>query len=324
MFFSVIVPVYNTNISFLEKCFVSLSSQKTQNTEYIIVDDGSDSLVSKFCDQFSITDNRFKIFHIAHSGVSEARNYGIEVSSGDYIIFVDADDALLTNALEIINSDINNTNADIYLFGYNEIKNNSDIILNAENICSSAISHNCNILDIAWNIIALNEPYDNYCLGSPWGKVFSRNFIIRNNIYFPKDISYSEDRLFLIKLLAKQPRIYAASHKVYAYFIRDSSLSRSFDISIIDRYYDAYLGFKNVIHDYFDSNPFLLSALPYAKIHFFENYIRILLSSRNKNIFQDFLIFKNIFFKQKVEKIDTKKIHSKLGVFLFWILYYVG
>lgn len=88
---SVIVPVYNVE-KYLERCVESIFKQTYKNIEIILVDDGSTDNSGKICDKFLKKDERVKVIHKENGGLSDARNAGLEILSGKYIMFVDSDD----------------------------------------------------------------------------------------------------------------------------------------------------------------------------------------------------------------------------------------
>ena len=96
---SVIVPVYNSE-RYLHRCINSILSQSYKNIEVIIVDDGSTDKSSIICDDYAKTDSRIKVFHQENQGVAAARQRGLELSSGDYIIHCDSDDWMDSCMLE--------------------------------------------------------------------------------------------------------------------------------------------------------------------------------------------------------------------------------
>lgn len=93
---SIIVPVYNVE-SYLERCIESLTNQTYRNIEIILINDGSTDISGKICDDYALKDHRIKVYHISNGGSSIARNYGLKMSSGDYIGFVDSDDWIKPN-----------------------------------------------------------------------------------------------------------------------------------------------------------------------------------------------------------------------------------
>lgn len=97
---SVIVTVYNTPNSDLKRCFDSILVQTYSEFEVIIIDDGSKTETAEYIDDFVKKDKRFQVHHIKNSGVSHARNLGLELAQGDYITFCDSDDALKEDFLQ--------------------------------------------------------------------------------------------------------------------------------------------------------------------------------------------------------------------------------
>ncbi len=90
---SVIVPVYNVE-KYLEKCVKSIQNQTYKNLEIILVDDGSPDNCGKMCDEFAKEDSRVKVIHKENGGLSDARNAGLSIATGEYITFVDSDDTI--------------------------------------------------------------------------------------------------------------------------------------------------------------------------------------------------------------------------------------
>ncbi|MCO1600972.1 glycosyltransferase family 2 protein [Desulfosporosinus nitroreducens] len=98
---SVIVPVYN-GAKYLGNCLSSIQNQVLKDIEIILIDDGSTDESARICDELSLQDKRIKVLHQQNSGVSAARNAGIEISSGEYIGFVDCDDEISEDMYEIL------------------------------------------------------------------------------------------------------------------------------------------------------------------------------------------------------------------------------
>ena len=96
---SVIIPVYNVEL-YLESCIQSICKQSYKNLEIILSDDGSTDHSGKICDKYASLDPRIKVIHKENGGLSDARNAGIEVASGQYFMFVDSDDTISKNTIE--------------------------------------------------------------------------------------------------------------------------------------------------------------------------------------------------------------------------------
>lgn len=117
---SVIVPVYNTK-SYLARCLNSILEQTYKYLDVIIVDDGSDDGSEDICDSYAQKDERVRVFHQKNQGQSAARNFALDRVSGDYILFVDADDYVDRMLVEKAVSCIESSNADVVLFAHCEI-----------------------------------------------------------------------------------------------------------------------------------------------------------------------------------------------------------
>lgn len=96
---SIIVPVYNVD-KYLDECIQSLVNQTLKNIEIILVDDGSTDESGIICDQYAKYDSRVKVIHQQNGGQSMARNAGVKIANGKYLLFVDSDDYILTEACE--------------------------------------------------------------------------------------------------------------------------------------------------------------------------------------------------------------------------------
>lgn len=113
---SIIVPVYKVE-DYLQQCVNSIINQTYHNTEIILVDDGSPDSCPEICDSFATNDSRVKVIHKINGGLSDARNKGIDISTGDYGIFIDSDDYWQENdVLEKLVSRLIETNADVLCF----------------------------------------------------------------------------------------------------------------------------------------------------------------------------------------------------------------
>ncbi len=114
--FSIVVPIYNI-AQYLRQCLDSLVSQTFQDKEIILIDDGSTDSSREICDEYNKRYNCVKVIHQKNKGVSQARNVGLSLALGEWIVFVDADDWVDTDMLENMWGYILATNANLYRFG---------------------------------------------------------------------------------------------------------------------------------------------------------------------------------------------------------------
>ena len=122
--FSVIIPVYNVE-QYLDKCLASILGQTYKDFECIVVDDGSPDNSNVIIDKYVKLDERFKVLHQQNMGLSAARNAGLAIAQGDYIVFVDSDDHISNEYLEKFALKIANTDADIVICGFIEVLKDS-------------------------------------------------------------------------------------------------------------------------------------------------------------------------------------------------------
>lgn len=130
MRFTIIIPVYKVE-KYLHKCMDSIFQQKYADYEVILVDDGSPDFSPKICDDYAKNDNRIVVIHKENGGVVSARNAGLAVAQGQYVLFIDADDWLATDALEILDKAIcQNNEPDMLLFdAYRVMREKTELMM---------------------------------------------------------------------------------------------------------------------------------------------------------------------------------------------------
>lgn len=186
--FSVIVPVYKVE-NYLGKCVESILSQSFRNFELILVDDGSPDSCGKMCDDLSDKDSRIKVVHKENGGLSSARNAGLDIACGAYVIFIDSDDFWDDDsALEHIDKNLSETDADLLVFAakrYYEKDDKYTYILNIEADREKIIDKNT---DSAVKYLLENNIYR----AAAWNKVIRKSLIDEHQMRF-KEGYLSED-----------------------------------------------------------------------------------------------------------------------------------
>ena len=125
---SIIVPVYNVE-KYLEKCVRSILAQTFTDFELILVDDGSPDSSGAMCDQFAEQDQRVKVIHKENGGLSDARNAGIEIATGEYLGFVDSDDYIADDMYELLYTNIVKEDADLSICGIYDVYEGKELSL---------------------------------------------------------------------------------------------------------------------------------------------------------------------------------------------------
>lgn len=212
---SVIIPIYNAETS-LSKCIKSVLSQTYTDIEIILIDDGSTDKSGDICDKFALKDDRIKVIHKTNGGVSSARNAGLNIAQGEWIVFVDSDDWCEEDYL----SDFFNTK---------DILRASDIVLQGRMNESKGIVKNCTVLKDSMYTNIAEGILENQLLkfGAPYCKLYSASLIKKHNIRFPEDYSYGEDTTFFLMNLTYVDRIISIGKCNYHYVDAESgSLSK--------------------------------------------------------------------------------------------------
>lgn len=213
---SVIVPVYNVE-KYIKKGIESLLIQSYQNIEIILVDDGSPDNSPAILDQYAKKDSRIKVLHQKNQGVSTARNNGIKISNGEYILFVDGDDYVRRDYVEYFYKLISKKSADMAV--------NYDLFL----ALNSSHSH-CEEEKVEKSEQIIEDIYLGKMNVAVWNKIYKKSFLEKNNIRFDPKIWYGEGMLFNIECLSSTKKIAVGSRKVYYQVYNQNSAMRSFNM----------------------------------------------------------------------------------------------
>lgn len=211
---SVIIPVYNTE-KYLKRCLDSVIHQTFKDIEIIIVNDGSTDNSSSIIDKYKNKDSRIIVINQDNNGLSEARNSGIKVSSGKYISFVDSDDTISLDMLNIVHKQLIKENSELIIFRYQRLSNETEIVLyrdiDYENMTKEEIFR----LSVSLKIIPVS-----------WNKVYKRSLFIDNNLYFPKNM-YFEDCALIFKLIYFAKKVSFLNKILYNWYDIEGSITNS-------------------------------------------------------------------------------------------------
>lgn len=223
---TVIIPVYNVE-KYLEKCVKSIINQTYTNLEIILVNDGSTDKSGIICEELSKSDHRINTFKIDNSGVSFARNFGIDKSTGDYIVFVDSDDYVSDNMIELLYYNLTKNDADLSV---GRVEHVYDLIE------SKATSFNINeINSVVWNSKEALREFMNTKKTSffPVAKMFKKSLL--NGFRFNLNYKLAEDAMFISEfLLENDKRIVFFDYPIYFYFHRENSATTTVNSNVFD------------------------------------------------------------------------------------------
>ena len=223
----IIIPVYNTPLSDLERCLNSILKSTFKKYKVYIIDDGSNNITKEYLNNYVKDKDNFIVKHIKNGGVSNARNIGITLSNNKYIAFVDSDDTIESNFLNEAYELIEDNNLDIIIGGYNEIKNNN-IVKKRLSLPGLHIYENDDIINFLEKLISSktndnNKEINNAPLGRIYNRLYRRDSI--GNLRFNTNIHMSEDTLFMIDYTYKINKIGIIDKVWYNYYINDYSIS---------------------------------------------------------------------------------------------------
>lgn len=215
--FSIIVPIYKVE-DYLERCVRSIVCQTYSNIEIILVDDGSPDSCPIMCDRYADTDQRIKVVHKKNGGLSDARNKGVKAAIGKYIMFVDSDDFINETACEL-------------LLPY--VLKDPDVIV-TDGIVIGDTTTNLLHYSVEKGIIYQGKAYVKECVSkgnlpmAAWLNVFSRDYLIREQLTFKTGILH-EDEQFTPRALLSAKSIIYTGEAYYNYIIRDNSITTKKD-----------------------------------------------------------------------------------------------
>ena len=295
----------------LRNCLTSVTKHITDDVEVIIIDDGSPDNSGKICDEFSQIKN-VQVIHQKNQGVSVARNKGIEIASGEYIAFIDGDDFisnnLVTNLLNI------QMDYDIIYFKY--VLNRAPVNYGTLAIDDCTINTN----ELIKSIFIQHEPLKSISIATPWGKVYKRQFLLKNHIMFNETLRKSQDKEFNLNCLVKNPKIGILDYIGYIYVTNENSVCNKFNENILQYYKYLTQAFNDFINKNFPNDTEIKHYYEIAKyIFLYEICIVYYFHVNNPNKKNRISVFKKMYEENyKLPVIDKKIKHMlKYNIYYF-------
>ena len=252
---SVIVPVYNVE-KYLERCVKSIAAQTYKDLEILLIDDGSTDKSGEMCDDFQQTDSRIKAFHKQNGGLSDARNYGIEHSAGEFISFVDSDDYIDEKMLETLHRLITENDADLAVCSAMDVFEGKEVTQ-----VKGIKEFNLNKVE-SYKYMLRGDGIPSAC-----NKLYKRQTV--GDVRFPVGKLY-EDGFFTPQILKKVEKTAVTSKPMYYYFRRADSITtkpfRKGDLDVIEAYDKCVKQVKELCPE----------ALPYAEFRYRNAYFNVL------------------------------------------------
>lgn len=224
---SIIVPVYNTE-QYLTRCVESILGQTYSNLEILLVDDGSPDRCPEMCDSFAEKDQRIKVIHKQNGGLSDARNAGIEATTGDYLMFIDSDDYISVDMVRLLLHTACKEHAEVVACGYYITQENGQSFYSPKPKSYEVFTPERAIAD------AFSSP--SYCEISACNKIFSARLFKDLDMRFPVG-KLHEDTFIIYQILFYASKTVFIDKPLYYYVQTPNSIMRSkFDKRHLDIY----------------------------------------------------------------------------------------
>lgn len=234
---SVIIPVYNAE-NYLKKCIESIRVQTYENIEIILIDDGSIDKSPQICDNYATIDKRIRVVHKKNGGVSSARNKGLEIANGEFIMFVDSDDWIKPDLCESLLNQADQV--DFIVGGYTMIGKSG----NQENLFIEEIFNYPEQLGEKFDLL-----YSKNFFNAPFSKVYKRNIIA--NQRFDTSVALGEDFLFNLEYVLKCKKIKASNTAGYNYnCLNEGAATKKLRENDVDQIIRLYQCGKNFLNEY--------------------------------------------------------------------------
>lgn len=253
---SIIVPVYKAE-KYIDRCIKSLLNQSYKNFEIILIDDNSPDRCPQICDEYSINYPNISVIHLKESneGASDARNIGVEKSTGKYITFVDSDDFVHEKLLEVLINLIAEENVLMSMCSYALVYNQS--------VANNGFEDE-ETVQIITDHQAIDLLIDNQTTCALWAKLYDKSLF--QYIKFPVG-KHNEDMFITPILYQRAKKIALSNQNLYYYFQQGESLSRGkFSYNMLDRI-EAIRLWRKLVNLYY---PQLIEK---SNIHYFSNII---------------------------------------------------
>jgi glycosyltransferase involved in cell wall biosynthesis len=309
MLVSVIVPVYNVE-KYLCKCLDSIIQQTYKDLEIILVDDGSTDSSGLICDDYAAHDNRVHVIHKKNEGLSEARNSGLEICSGDYIGFVDSDDWIATDMFEKLVKFVKCENLDVAMCGVADVW--PEHVVKTPSFKKVILT---NVNDIISEILVNRHGGTAIPV---WCRIYKSSLF--KTVKFEKERFY-EDGFYLLKWIERTRRFGRFSDSEYFYNHREGSITNIQGHSKrVDDFRKAYEDNYNYVKQHFPNS---LNAAEYRLFFTYRSILNLVgntdlpYSHEIANKFKKNLLH---IWKNPYMNIKIKLIYTLIGINPLWYL----
>ena len=231
---SVIVPVYNAE-KFLDRSIESVINQSYKNIELILINDGSTDSSERICNKYTLADKRIKVISQKNSGPAGARNSGIRHAMGDFVFFLDADDLIEKNTMELLIANYSEYYPDLVMSNFSKLENNGELIKQSVTFHpdDGPFKHKVKELsktDIVDYVRHFLKHPSNHLISYCWARLYKLSIIKNNGIFANEDMRLFEDYVFNLEYLKHTNEIVFVNEPLYTYTMHNDHVSASMAI----------------------------------------------------------------------------------------------
>lgn len=232
---SVIVPVYNVE-KYIRRCVHSIVNQTYSNIEILLIDDGSTDNSYNICKDYEKNDLRIRAFHKENEGLGLTRNYGLKRAKGKFVVFVDSDDYIVSNAIEILCLKQKETDADIVIASYFYKGISQDIYL-PERVYMGEEIRDILMVHAMGNLPGISDGLSS----TVCGKIYKKSLISENGFAFPSEKEMIwEDLVFNTNVYPACEKIYVSHFPIYQYCFNEESLTHTYKPNKLEMVMNLY------------------------------------------------------------------------------------
>ena len=298
---SVVIPIYNAE-TYLKKCINSIIRQTYKNIEIITVNDGSKDSSLLILQDYQKKDKRIKIIDKENEGVSRTRNRGIEEAKGNFIVFVDSDDYVEKDLIEILMKNRNQKAFHICTYFRETMKKNGvkiEEVLYEDK--QDQMFKNKDFLNL----------YKAGLMNSPYCKLYERDILIKNNIRFNPNISLGEDLIFNLTYLKYVTDIKYTNKALYHYIKRENeSLSTKYISNMLEVQKTIYYHLSDFCYQNLENNEEELKEIHQIGLYCMLTAVSNEYKNRKINIFKRYINSKKILEDEELKN-HIKEMQSK-------------
>lgn len=246
---AIIIPIHNTPEAYLRTCLDSVLRQDYTNWEAWLVDDGSNNGAENICDEYAEKDTRIHVIHQRASGVSAARNAGMDASGGEWLIFLDSDDWWEDKLLSSAMAKLTETAADLLVFGVWVVHPKQRIRWEVDDSPARQEDSRRIQRELQLGILNRNARKHEAYTGAPWMQLIRRRVVEENHLRFDTTLTQCEDALFNLKLLEQVRQVALLNQPLTNYRVFENSAFHRFQENLPEQLELVNQRFKRFLED---------------------------------------------------------------------------